>query len=242
MSITLSESSFSCALPLFSVSNFVVASAGAGRSVWTDRFGTANYVRYTHEILFAFNCALPATLVVCATTSFPLFLPLKYRLNAAFHRSGHSELGADCALLLLATIAAMSIFLLLRIIARNWVAETILRWVAGVTSFAAVPICWLLLIRRGEPTPFEATAMPWSLAEVGVCIILALAWSSRKWIFGPRVFVLLVTLHLVFWCRLFLRSFYNPGISILLLVAGACSSFAWARYVSAPRRHPSRAE
>jgi len=197
-----------------------------------NHFAAIAHVRYTHEILFAFNCALPAALVLCVMTNFQLFIQLKYRFNAAFHSSAYSGFGADCAFLLLATTAAISIFILLRMFAKNSVAEAILGLVAGIASFVAVPICWLLLVHQEEPNPFEAKAIPWSWAEVGICVALALAWFFGKWVSGFRVFFLLVTFHLLFWSWLYLRNFYNPSISILLLVVGACSSLAWARFVS----------
>lgn len=218
------------------------------------RFG--RFALFVHEILFSLNCTwlilrhdlytLPASSVLLG--ALVGHTPYGYFHRYLYWRLGHFYVNfADC--IALSLISGVTLFLILRPLARFSLTRALLRTLAGLVAVVGFPLTCLYW------PPFLQTVHARGLLEIEVVLATACAalYLYRKWPVTPAITLGLLVVHVGLWSwatdsyagwKWSVLIFYSHGSALLaesaLLiytisypVLGLFSSLAWGIYINA---------
>lgn len=180
-------------------------------------------LRYALEFVLSVNLGLAVTLAHSAASSFPLEDRLKWSINSHYQLDLHNQLGAYAAFFILATLLALCIFILLRVLSLMNHVEFSAIVVTGLVSASAAPACWLYL---AVLAPVWTNGYGWNIALLTELIFVAayLSWHIRRsYSIAKWKSILLLCAHCALWSWLFFARF-RTSVSLLFPVLGFCSA------------------
>jgi hypothetical protein len=189
-------------------------------------------LRYCFELLFCLNLSASLLFLAAATSASDGFARIgrwKAALNEYLTLHHHSDLGAYLAILIWSIPVSVCIFMVVRLISSHRIGDAIIRWVAGVTTFAAMPLVWFVIFMTSPWFPFPMNVDLWVMIELcfaGASIFFILLFVKK---IRVSAIVLILCLHFAFWLWMFAERF--GSYSVILPIIGWGASVLWIFFI-----------